>query len=211
MPRVEKAVSELSDIGATCLKRALLEGERRWCGNTGEELLQNGVILMNTRELMAMLLDVRTLQCTHVTDEQRKEAKKLLKGEYVDFVLQGLKYEHEKAKELLEAKLRSEALAKEKGPVIEPEVVRVTREVTAAKKLRLESGTAYGDNGGWSASPSPSPDRNMPMSRLDAILYLPAVSEVEKVHPAACVLYACNAHLLKCKCPAYLPSTVMSH
>eukprot|EP00966_Prymnesium_polylepis_P326748 7382651-Prymnesium_polylepis.1 len=38
LPRVSMDVTKLSAIGATCRVRATLEGERRFCGNKGEEL-----------------------------------------------------------------------------------------------------------------------------------------------------------------------------
>ena len=56
MPRVEVQVSSLSQLGRTALFRATLEGERRYCGNRGEEL-ECKPIIMSDRELVMMVLN----------------------------------------------------------------------------------------------------------------------------------------------------------
>ena len=37
LPSAATPVSTLSENGKTCMRRALVEGERRWCGSTSED------------------------------------------------------------------------------------------------------------------------------------------------------------------------------
>ena len=71
-------------MGNTARVRALLEGERRWCGNKGETLT-GAPVHMGRHEMLAMLLDKRTLGASHVSPEQRKEASEVFVEEYVNF------------------------------------------------------------------------------------------------------------------------------
>ena len=75
---------EFNAIGFKSLQRAILETERRFCGNQTEELNHNSVLL-NDREKMAMLLDFGTLPCNNVGKEVRKQAVQLLHEFYVEF------------------------------------------------------------------------------------------------------------------------------
>jgi hypothetical protein len=70
-PRVSKFVVEFVAIGFNELQRAILETERRFCGNQTEELSHDNVTL-NDREKMPMLLDLKTLPCNNVEKEVRK-------------------------------------------------------------------------------------------------------------------------------------------
>ena len=97
IPRVAVNVSSFSETGRTCLSRAIIEGERRWCGNEGEEATGARVTL-TLREMQASCLDVRTKLCPHMDDEERKRAKQALRDAHVAFEVQHDKYK-EKAKQ----------------------------------------------------------------------------------------------------------------
>ena len=62
-------INELSDVGEECVRRCLLEGERRWCGNK-TEILNNSAPVIGHRELLSTLLDIRTVKCHHLTKAQ---------------------------------------------------------------------------------------------------------------------------------------------
>ena len=60
MPRPGKNVSQFTATGHICLFRAILEFERRFCGNkTEERLKEEGTIEVESRVLLATLLDLR--------------------------------------------------------------------------------------------------------------------------------------------------------
>ena len=69
-PHVNKDLVEFTAIGLKALQRAILDTERRFCGNQTKELNHNNVLL-NDRKKMAMLLDLRTLPCKNVGKEVR--------------------------------------------------------------------------------------------------------------------------------------------
>ncbi len=93
-PRVNKDVIEFTVIGFKALQRAILETERRFCGNQTEELNHNNVLL-NDRLKMAMFLDLRTLPCNNVGKEVRMQAVHLLHEAYVEFGFNCVSYERE--------------------------------------------------------------------------------------------------------------------
>ncbi|KAI9330864.1 hypothetical protein BDR26DRAFT_922375 [Obelidium mucronatum] len=84
LPRVEVRMEDLSPVGKTCRMRAILELERRFCGNTSETI-ENSPIECSDRLLLSTLLDLRTVHSNHLTAAQRKTAKSLLQDEYVNF------------------------------------------------------------------------------------------------------------------------------
>ena len=80
-------------LGSTCRNRALLEFELRFIQNTSEVPFEDpGEIEINDRQLISMLLDLRTLNYMGHSDIYRKAIKLLLK-EYVWFSVQFYKYE----------------------------------------------------------------------------------------------------------------------
>jgi hypothetical protein len=91
VPRIEMAWDKLTPAGQTARVRATLEGERRWCGNTGETLT-GAPVSMGRAELLCALLDKRTLGCHHITTEQRTEAMKIYEEEYVKFSMTAAKH-----------------------------------------------------------------------------------------------------------------------
>ena len=70
-----KNVADFTAAGAECLRRAQLEFERRFCGNNSEVVDGWSSIVVNEKEIMATLLDVRTLTCSHLPEDLRQRAK----------------------------------------------------------------------------------------------------------------------------------------
>ena len=68
MPGISKQVEDFTVIGKTCLERAHLEAERRYCGNKTEERLSSRIELTD-REKIATLLDPRTLTLVKKPDQ----------------------------------------------------------------------------------------------------------------------------------------------
>ena len=105
--RADIPVAQMLVIGQTARVRALLEGERRWCGNT-TELLNDAPVLLGRHELLAMLLDKRTVGCHHVSIAQRQEAVVIFIAEYVKFYMQAAQW---KADLIQQARVDAEAAA----------------------------------------------------------------------------------------------------
>jgi hypothetical protein len=91
-PRDAVAVTDMTELGQTCRQRALLEGERRWCGNKTEQLT-GAPITLSDRQLLATVLDLRTMGCVHLDADQRAAGLRLLKAEYAIFALQCEEYD----------------------------------------------------------------------------------------------------------------------
>ena len=98
------ARADLTAVGEEGLKRTTLEGERRYCGNTTEELTGLPVVLME-RDKLGLLLDPRTLNCAHIAHRPglKEECLALLEEEYVRFGLHAREFKAE-AKAALQAK-----------------------------------------------------------------------------------------------------------
>ena len=102
LPRVNSDVWSMPMLGYTCRNRALLEFERRFMRNTSEVPFDDpGEIEINKRQLISMLLDLRTLNYLGNADIYRKATKLLLKG-YVRLSVQFYKYERVVKKEDLD-------------------------------------------------------------------------------------------------------------
>jgi hypothetical protein len=93
-PRVLRAVSEFSDIGKECRRRAILEGERRCCGNNGFELT-GAPVEVSERSELASMMDPRSLMTVVVerTVDEKKALKKKLKKLYVEYGTNAFKKE----------------------------------------------------------------------------------------------------------------------
>ena len=104
--RANIKIEDMSGMGQTARTRAILEGERRWCGNQ-TETLTGAAVQMGRHELLCMLLDKRTLGCHHVTAAQRHQAVVVFHEEYVKYYLQASKWDHNALKESRE---KAEAL-----------------------------------------------------------------------------------------------------
>ncbi len=87
-------MTEFTAIGRTSLQRAILETERRYCGNQTEEINNNNV-MFSDREQMAMLLDLMTLPCNNVEKGVGKQAVELLHETYVEFGHNYVSYDRE--------------------------------------------------------------------------------------------------------------------
>ena len=97
--REDKPWGDLSPIGKTCMSRANLEGERRYCGNE-TEIVTSTPLSINNRESLATLADVRTKGAAHVTSEQYRVARLLFLAEYVDYGMQRKKWDRDGARTL---------------------------------------------------------------------------------------------------------------
>lgn len=84
LPRVNLNVSDFTEVSQTCLLRAQLEAERRFCGNTGDTLTFEE-FEPSARELGATLLYFRTVSARHFSVELRLSALKTLKEGYAEF------------------------------------------------------------------------------------------------------------------------------
>jgi hypothetical protein len=95
---VTKSRESLTAVGAAALKRATLEMEQCYCGNTTSELI-GAPVLLTTRDKLATVLDLRTVGCLHLLDrpDVRRECKGLLKVEYVKYAVRAHVFVMEKA------------------------------------------------------------------------------------------------------------------
>ena len=98
LPHVPKSRESLTALGAEALKLATLEMERCYCGNISNEL-SGAPVLLTTRDMLATVLDLRTVSCLHLLDrpDVRHDCKALLKVEYVKYALCAHLYDKEKA------------------------------------------------------------------------------------------------------------------
>ena len=98
LPRVKTDIQSMTMVGATCRNRAILEFKRWFLGNKTEEaFIVPGDVETNNRQMIAMLLDLRTLN--HVGDtELFKKGVTLLYEEYILFSVQYFKFEREAEK-----------------------------------------------------------------------------------------------------------------
>jgi len=108
LPRMMMNVREFTDVGKEVRHRAQLEGERRFCGNTTEEVQMTSEIIMSDREMLATVLDLRTLGCTHITETQRTHAKEVFMQAYVTYASNVHTFKAMKRKEW-EAKAQAQA------------------------------------------------------------------------------------------------------
>ena len=159
LPRIAVPVSELTELGLTARMRATLEGERRMCGNTTEEVTGAEVIL-NGRELMASLLDLRTIRVQFLTSTQQQQALKLLESAYVKYAKQAVNFNREavmareaKAKAeaeaaLAEAAVKRAAAGEASASAAEPEPNKEMKQI-------VTSGASYGAVNPWVAEDEP--------------------------------------------------------
>ena len=97
-PRVNVNVADLTQVGRTAKDRAILEGERRFCGNKTDDISGDAVI-MNKMERVAMLLDLRTAGGAHVDKDTYVKAKEELKETYIEYGLQCDKFDAQTEKD----------------------------------------------------------------------------------------------------------------
>ena len=112
MPRSEKNVSQFTATGHMCLFRAILEFERRFCGNKTEtRLAGGGEIEVENRILLATLLDLRLKEANHLSQRQVIAAVNDLKALYVAFYCQWHKFEREERRKAKKAAAAAAAAA----------------------------------------------------------------------------------------------------
>ena len=149
VPRVAIKVENLTEMGQTARVRAILEGERRWCGNETEELT-GASVNMGKNELLCTLLDKRTLGCHHITGAQRAEAYKIFVEEYVKFDLQASKYAQEEVQKSIDKRAElAAAAAAAVGGVVGEVVVKDEAESSLASMFtsgNIFQGTAWSDD-----------------------------------------------------------------
>lgn len=117
-----------------------------------------GHVEMNRREKIAMLLDLRTLPCSHVSVDIRKSAVCELEEEYVQFGIQCYKYDLKEAMKARDKAATSiEGEATEEHDAMPTRLPRPTRRLgTAVSKMRaLECGTQFDPKGEWTSDDEP--------------------------------------------------------
>ena len=119
----------MKPVGFKAPQRAMLEAERRFCGNKTEEVDDSNVSL-NNRKMMAMLLKLRTLPCNNVESGVRKEAVRLLKLAYVEFGVNCVLYDR---KQVAYAKLATSTQPKQA-------TTYVTQQENAVLRLKAAHG-----------------------------------------------------------------------
>jgi hypothetical protein len=82
--RIMVPVSSMSEGAQEAVTRARLAGERRFAGNDSQELTGDPLIL-NQRELLATMFDVRTKGCRHLAPAQKQQAFDLCLDELCTF------------------------------------------------------------------------------------------------------------------------------
>ena len=123
-------INEFSDVGEECVRRCLLEGERRWCGNK-TEILNNSAPVIGHRELLSTLLDIRTVKCHHLTRAQRESAVNIYLDAYLCFYRQCRKFDK-----------------KDAAIVVDDDTIPLTPVV--APSLTFGCGISYNDISTWS-------------------------------------------------------------
>jgi len=97
-PLPRELVSDFSDTGKECHTRARIEFQRRFLGSTSDTLLPEcGPVVINERQLVATLLDLRTARGGHLTPVQRAQAQAALRTRYIAFFKQFKRQEREKS------------------------------------------------------------------------------------------------------------------
>jgi hypothetical protein len=103
LPRKERAVTDMTELGKICRERAIIEFECRFLESELDTRLDSGSdahhIVINERILVAKLLDLRTVKCRHLSVEQRTAVKDALGTRYVTFFVTAKQVERRNADE----------------------------------------------------------------------------------------------------------------
>ena len=86
LPRLITSRENFTPVGQIAFDRAILELERRFCGNKSEEI-SGAEVTISSEELVATLLDPRTVSCRHLKPVLRKRAMKLYVEKYITFAV----------------------------------------------------------------------------------------------------------------------------
>ena len=94
MPHVMTNVTDMTRAGKNARDRAILEGERRFCGNTTEKITGDPV-QFSDRDKIVVLVDCRTNNDTELLNDSsfRKECVRLLEDLYVGYGLRAMDFE----------------------------------------------------------------------------------------------------------------------
>ena len=149
LPRKRVPVSELSPLGQETRERALLEGERRFCGNN-TEAIQGLPVKLSKREKLATLLDLRTVGAAHLSKEEAAEALQTLESEYASFAMVAESYKSKTEAEQM-ASSHCASTISDKGST------------SAASAFKLTSGFTYGESQ-W--SDEDATDESMPSEQF---------------------------------------------
>ena len=93
LPRMSKLVVDFTECGKECIERACLEAERRFCGCNNEFIDGDVEVTMSNTEMLATLLDIRTVHCKHISKEQRNKAIEIYQDEYIKYYRQCVLYD----------------------------------------------------------------------------------------------------------------------
>jgi hypothetical protein len=99
LPVKSKAIADFSAVGKEARNRALLEGERRFCGNNSE-VLSGAPVELTSRDKLSLLLDPRTVNCRHLEGREGliKECKDALEKAYIEYGTRAHEYAEETLK-----------------------------------------------------------------------------------------------------------------
>jgi len=147
LPRRDCPVDSLTPMGKTCLDRAIIEFERRFLDSELETRLETpGIIVINDRQLVATLLDVRTKTAPHLKPGQRAQAQRALGLLYTDFFVRSKAFDRAR-------KSKAEAAAAEAATESSPSKRACLSPATPDKRsLDLKaptSGAAADDTSGF--------------------------------------------------------------
>ena len=113
VPRKNIPRDELTSAGRTCLDRAIVEAERRWCGSCLEEPMWDEPVVEHTeRDLLCTMLDLRTINSTPLCKEVRNEGKRALEEHYVAFAKRAHRWKYDQHIQRLQARAELEAEAR---------------------------------------------------------------------------------------------------
>ena len=105
-PRIMMDVNDMSTEGRICRKRAMLELERQFFGNDGEEIFEDMMTVnmpemkLTCREEVCLVLDKQTIGREVVLDrEQWKHATMIYKTAYINFYVSQKMFERKKDRE----------------------------------------------------------------------------------------------------------------
>jgi len=90
---VNKQVESFSAVGKIACSRAILEGERRYCGNESE-VRSGAPVELTSRDKLSLLLDPRTVNCRHLEGREwlMKDCKDDLEELYIQYGLRSHAY-----------------------------------------------------------------------------------------------------------------------
>ena len=91
-PRMDVSISSMSADFAESRSRAMLEAERRFCGDKTKDITGFSVVI-NKMERGAMLLDLRTAGGAHVDKVKYVKSKEDLKATFIEYGMQCLTFE----------------------------------------------------------------------------------------------------------------------